>query len=77
MADVGMESTLAGTARRRHSETSAAALYWAIISPESTPGSAARNGGNPCDRVGSSCRSIRRSAMEARSVTAMVRKSAA
>ncbi len=42
-----MLSALAGTARRRQSATRAAALYWASISPESTPGSAARNGGQP------------------------------
>ena len=37
MADVGMESTLAGAASRLFSATSAAAVYWAIIRPESTP----------------------------------------
>ncbi len=37
MPDEGMESTLAGDARRFISETSAAWEYWAIISPESTP----------------------------------------
>ena len=45
-------STLAGTASRRHSATRAAAVYWAIISPLSTPGSSARNGGRPWLRVG-------------------------
>jgi hypothetical protein len=47
MAEVGIESTLAGTARRLHSETRAAWVYWLIISPESTPGSSARKGGRP------------------------------
>jgi hypothetical protein len=39
MAELGMESTLAGLARRLFSETMAAWAYWAIIRPESTPGS--------------------------------------
>src|SRR5918994_488449 len=47
IALVGRESTLAGAARRRFSATIAAWVYWAIISPESTPGSPARNGGKP------------------------------
>ena len=34
----GSESTLAGAARRRFSATIAACVYWAIISPELTPG---------------------------------------
>ena len=71
-----MLSVLAGTASRRQSATRAAALYWASISPESTPGSAARNAGSPWERAGSRWRSIRRSAIEARSARAMARKSA-
>ena len=38
IALVGSESTLAGAARRRFSATIAACVYWAIISPELTPG---------------------------------------
>ena len=45
MAELGMESTDAGTASRLLSETSPACVYWAIIRPESTPGSAARKAG--------------------------------
>ena len=51
-ADDGMESTLAGTASRLSSLTSAACVYCAIMSPESTPGSSARNGGRPCAAAG-------------------------
>jgi hypothetical protein len=47
IALVGSESTLAGAARRRFSATIAAWVYWASISPESTPGSSARKGGRP------------------------------
>src|SRR4029453_14310597 len=42
MAEVGIESALAGRANRRLSATRAAAVYWAVIIPEATPGSAAR-----------------------------------
>ena len=70
-----MESTLAGVASRLFSETRAAWAYWAIMRPESTPGSAAKNGGSPCDRAGSSRRSVRRSEMEPRSAAQMARKS--
>ena len=52
IALVGSESTLAGAASRRFSATSAACVYPAIISPESTPGLAARNGGSPWERAG-------------------------
>ena len=75
MAELGMESTLAGTASRLLSETSPAWVYWAIISPESTPASSARNGGRPCDLFLSSMRSVRRSDIEPRSVAGMARKS--
>jgi hypothetical protein len=48
-----------------------AAVYWAIIRPESTPGSSARKCGRPRERLASSARSMRRSAMEARSAVAI------
>ncbi|CAB4343579.1 unannotated protein [freshwater metagenome] len=70
-----MESTLAGTARRLFSETNAAWVYCAIIRPESTPGSSARNGGSPCERALSSMRSVRRSQMDPRSAAAIAKKS--
>ena len=38
MPEVGSESTLAGEASRRFSATMPAAVYWAIIRPELTPG---------------------------------------
>ena len=44
IAELGIESTQAGTASRLSSETIAAWVYWAIMWPESTPGSAARKG---------------------------------
>lgn len=75
IADDGMESADAGTASRFSSLTRAAWVYWAIISPESTPASSARNGGSPWLRFLSSSRSVRRSVMDARSATAMARKS--
>ncbi len=75
IADEGMESTEAGAASRLSSETMPAAAYCAIISPESTPTSCARNGGRPWLRAGSSARSVRRSEIEATSATAMARKS--
>ena len=77
IALVGSVSTLAGTARRRFSATIAACVYWAIIMPELTPASAARNGGSPCERVASSSRSVRRSAIAPTSAAAMARKSQA
>ena len=75
MADDGIESTLAGTASRLSSETSPAAVYCAIIRPESTPGSCARNAGSPWLRATSRNRSVRRSDMLATSATAIARKS--
>ena len=54
-------SALARTASRRHSATRAAAVYWAIIRPLSTPGSWARNGGRPWLRAASRNLSVRRS----------------
>src|SRR5712692_805137 len=77
MPEVGTESTLAGAARRRFSATSEAAVYWATMRPEFTPGSWARKGGRPSDRWGSRRRSTRRSAMAPTSAAAMARKSAA
>ena len=61
IAEVGIVSALAGTASRRHSATRAAAVYWAIIRPLSTPGSWARNGGRPWLRAASRNRSPPRS----------------
>ncbi len=75
MAEEGIESTEAGTASRLFSLTSAAWVYWAIIRPESTPGSSARKAGRPCERALSSSRSVRRSEIEPRSAAAMARKS--
>ena len=75
IAEDGIESTLAGTASRLHSLTSPAWVYCAIMWPESTPGSPARNGGRPCDRLRSSIRSVRRSEIDARSAAAIARKS--
>jgi hypothetical protein len=57
------------------SETIPAAVYWAIMCPESTPASSARNGGRPLLRALSRNRSMRRSLMPATSATAMARKS--
>ena len=75
--EVGTESTEAGAASRRFSATIPAAVYWAIISPELTPGSGVRNAGSPRERVTSSSRSTRRSAIAPTSAAAMARKSAA
>ena len=75
MAEDGIESTEAGTASRLSSETMPACVYWAIMCPESTPGSAARNGGSPWLRLRSRNRSVRRSDIDARSAAAMARKS--
>jgi hypothetical protein len=75
IALVGTESTLAGAASRRFSATIAACVYWAIISPELTPGSSARNGGKPYERLASSSRSVRRSAIAPTSAAAIARKS--
>ena len=75
IADDGIESTLAGTASRFISLTIDACVYCAIMCPESTPGSSARNGGSPCERAVSSIRSVRRSLIEARSAAAIARKS--
>ena len=75
MALLGIESTLAGAARRFISDTRAAWVYWAIMWPESTPGLSARNGGSPLLRDWSRNRSVRRSEMLARSAATIARKS--
>ena len=75
MAEDGIESTDAGTARRLSSLTMPAWVYWAIMWPESTPGSSARNAFSPWLREASRNRSVRRSLMLARSAATMARKS--
>ena len=75
-ADVGIESTEAGWHHTLFSATSAAAVTWAIMNPESRPASRARNGGSPENAVLVSF-SIRRSLIDASSASAMARKSAA
>ena len=47
LALVGIESADAGWARTLFSEARAAAVYWKIISPESSPMAGARNAGRP------------------------------
>ncbi len=76
LADVGMESTLAGWASTLFSETSAAAVYCAIMKPEFNPPSLTRKAGRPLS-LGFTRRSMRRSEMLASSATAMPRKSMA
>ena len=49
--------------------------FLAIMCPESTPGSSARKGGSPPERATSRNRSVRRSEIDARSATAIARKS--
>ena len=61
-AEVGIESTLAGWASILFSETSAAAVTWAIMKPEFRPPSRARKAGRP-DSAGLTSRSMRRSLM--------------
>jgi hypothetical protein len=75
IALLGIESTLAGFASRLSSETTAAWVYCAIMCPESTPGSSARNGGRPWLRALSRNRSVRRSAIDATSAATIARKS--
>ena len=50
LAEVGRESTLAGWARLLFSLASAAAVTWAIMKPELSPGSATRKAGRPLMR---------------------------
>ncbi len=77
MPDVGIESVLAGTASRRFSATSEAAVYWASMKPECSPAAGARNGGSPWERAGSRIRSVRRSLTDPTSAAAMAKKSRA
>ena len=46
-ADVGIDPAPAGWASTWHSFTSAAAAYWAIMSPEDSPGRGVRKAGSP------------------------------
>jgi hypothetical protein len=71
-----MESTLAGCARCLFSAASAAAVTCGIMNPELSPGSTARNAGNP-DSTGSTSNEIRRSASEPISQIAIAIASAA
>ncbi len=75
IADEGMESAEAGTALRLSSPTMPAWVYWAIMWPESTPGSSARKALRPRLRAGSRKRSERRSLIDAKSATTMAKKS--
>src|SRR5512138_756028 len=74
---VGIVSTLAGCDSTLHSLASEAAVTCAIMKPELTPASRVRNAGSPWLRSGFTSRSIRRSEMVARLVSAMARKSSA
>ena len=69
-ADVGIESTEAGCASALHSETSAAAVTWAIMRPEWRPPSFTRKAGRS-ESAGLTSFSIRRSEIDARSVAAI------
>ena len=75
-AEVGIESTLAGWARTLFSEARAAAVTWAIMSPECSPPSRARKAGRP-ESDGFTSRSVRRSLIAPSSATAIARRSAA
>ena len=76
LAEVGMESTLAGEARTLFSDTSDAATIWRIPYPQLTPGSCVREGGRPLS-WGLTSRAMRRSEMLASSARAIPRKSMA
>ena len=76
LAEVGIESTLAGMARCLFSETSAAAVTCAIMKPELSPGCGVRNAGSP-DSAGSISMAMRRSASEPISQMAIASMSAA
>ena len=69
-AEVGIESTEAGCASTLHSETRAAAVTCAIMSPEFKPPSSTRKAGSS-ERAGFTSFSMRRSEIEARSVAAI------
>src|SRR5437016_2410063 len=77
LPSVGTDCTLAGVASTRQSATSAAATIWAVMNPDSTPGSRARNAGSPDDRSGFTIRSRRRSASPASVANAIPRTSSA
>ena len=77
LPSVGTDWTLAGVASTRASATSAAAVIWAVMNPDSRPGCRARNAGNPDDRSGFTTRSMRRSARPARVASTMPRTSSA
>ncbi len=76
MAEVGIESTLAGVARCLFSDTSAAAVTCGIMKPEFNPGFGVRNAGKP-ESAGSTSIAIRRSEIEPISHTASAIMSAA
>ena len=63
-AEVGIESTLAGWASVLFSETSAAAVTWAIMKPELRPAFSTRNGGSP-EKASLVSFSMRRSEIDA------------
>ena len=75
IADDGIESALAGAALRFNSDTIAACVYCAIMWPESTPGSSAKNAFNPRFLATSKKRSVRRSDMLATSAATIAKKS--
>ena len=76
LAEVGIESTLAGWARPLFSEARAAAVTCAIMRPDWSPPSRVRKAGRP-ESAGFTRRSMRRSLIAPSSATAMARKSAA
>ncbi len=76
LAEVGIESMLAGVARCLFSATRAAAVTCASMKPELRPGFGVRNAGRP-ESAGSTSMAMRRSASEPISQTASARMSAA
>jgi hypothetical protein len=76
LAEVGMLSALAGCTRTLFSFTRLAAVTWAIMKPEFSPGFGVRKAGR-AERAGSMSCSTRRSEMLASSATAMARRSRA
>jgi hypothetical protein len=77
LAEVGIESALAGWARTLFSDASAAAVYWSSIMPDSRPLPDERNGGRPPLRRASTISAIRRSEMAPSSEMASLAKSRA
>ncbi len=77
LAQVGIESTLAGWASTLFSETSAAAVYCGIMKPLFRPLERIRKGGRPREWLSSTRCATRRSEMEPTSAMAMARKSMA